>query len=101
MSSIVVDDNASSIKGLSYDITNNDSIINNNLQLNKIKYAHNQNESSESNVIVVNDINGDFTTADKPIPQTGDASKIIIGSSIVLIVAGYVLFRKYKNTQIK
>ena len=45
----IINDNASSIKGLSYDITNNDSIINNNLQLNKIKYAHNQNESSESN----------------------------------------------------
>ena len=50
----IINDNASSIKGLSYDITNNDSIINNNLQLNKIKYAHNQNESSESNFKSVN-----------------------------------------------
>ena len=50
----IINDNASSIKGLSYDITNNDSIINNNLQLNKIKYAHNKNESSESNFKSVN-----------------------------------------------
>ena len=50
----IINDNASSIKGLSYDITNNDSIINNNLQLNKIKYAHNLNESSESNFKSVN-----------------------------------------------
>ena len=50
----IINDNASSIKGLSYDITNNDSIINNNLQLNKIKYDHNQNESSESNFKSVN-----------------------------------------------
>ena len=49
-----INDNASSIKGLSNDITNNDSIINNNLQLNKIKYAHNQNDSSESNFKSVN-----------------------------------------------
>ena len=45
----IINDNASSIKGLSNDITNNDSIINSNFQLNKIKYAHNKNESSESN----------------------------------------------------
>ena len=50
----IINDNASSIKGLSYDITNNDSIINNNLQLNKIKYAHNKNESNESNFKSVN-----------------------------------------------
>ena len=45
----IINDNTSSIKGLSYDITNNDSIINNNFQSNKIKYAHNKNESNESN----------------------------------------------------
>ena len=50
----IINDNASSIKGISYDITNNDSIINNNLQLNKIKYAHNKNESNESNFKSVN-----------------------------------------------
>ena len=50
----IINDNASSIKGLSYDITNNDSIINNNLQLNKIKYSYNKNESSESNFKSVN-----------------------------------------------
>ena len=50
----IINDNASSIKGLSYDITNNDSIINNNFQLNKIKYAHNKNESNESNFKSVN-----------------------------------------------
>ena len=44
-----INDNASSIKGLSNDITNNDSIINTNFQINKIRYAHNKNESSESN----------------------------------------------------
>ena len=60
-----------------------------------------ETDEKELNVIVVNDINGDFTTADKPIPQTGDISKVVIGSIVVLIGAGYVLFRKYKNTQIK
>ena len=44
-----INDNNSSIKGLSNDVTNNDSIINTNFQLNKIKNEHNKNESSESN----------------------------------------------------
>ena len=61
----------------------------------------NGGETPESNVIIVNDINGDMSTADKPIPQTGDESKLVIGSAIVLMAAGYVLYRKYKNTQIK
>ena len=50
----IINDNASSIKGLSYDITNNDSINNNNFQSNKIKYDHIKNESSESNFKSVN-----------------------------------------------
>ena len=44
-----INDNNSSIKDLSNDVTNNDSIINTNFQLNKIKNVHNKNESSESN----------------------------------------------------
>jgi hypothetical protein len=45
-----INDITSSIKGLSNDITNNDSIINTNFQLNKNKYTHQKNESSESNI---------------------------------------------------
>ena len=45
-----INDITSSIKGLSNDVTNNDSIINTNFQLNKNKYTHQKNESSESNI---------------------------------------------------
>ena len=64
-----------------------------------------------SNVIVVNDINGDMSpadktpsdnsTADKPIPQTGEHTSVVMIALVSLLGIGYVSYRRFKNTQVK
>ena len=68
-------------------------------------------DTKVSNVIVVNDINGDMSpadktpsdnsTADKPIPQTGEHTSVVMIALISLLGIGYVSYRRFRNTQVK